>query len=204
MKLQYLVILLILFATTKSEASYNDSTRVLSQFHFTRPWYVPDYFPVQYAGNIGVISAGVGYVFSKDRYQLSLVYGYAPKSAAGVTIHAVTARNIFHLFRFHLTKRNTLIPYAALGLSVELGGKSFLTLPSNMPSGYYKFPKSVHLIPGTGFKLRCRSNSSSISAIEFFGEVSTVDAYVYYKIISDEVRMNQILTFAIGVHLVRR
>jgi hypothetical protein len=204
MKPLCLMIAFMLCSAIACHAMKGDSTRVLSVFHLTRPWYVPDYFPLQYAGNIGLISAGTGYVFAKDRYQLSLVYGYTPKSVAGVTIHTLTARNIFHLYRIHFGRGQTLLPYAALGLSFEIGGRSFLTLPSNMPRGYYKFPKSVHLIPGAGLKLRCLSKSQSISAVEFFGEVSTVDSYVWYKIISEEVRMRQILSLSFGIHLIRR
>src|SRR5687767_11338496 len=117
MKPLYLVIGLMLSMVTICHATTKDSTRVLSVLHFARPWYVPDYFPLQYAGNIGLISAGAGYVFPKDRYQLSLIYGYVPKSVAGVTIHTLTARNIFHLYRIHFGKRQTLLPYASLGLS---------------------------------------------------------------------------------------
>jgi hypothetical protein len=204
MKTLCLMIVVMLCSAIACHATGRDSTRVLSVFHLTRPWYVPDYFPFQYAGNIGLISAGAGYVFAKDRYQLSLVYGYTPKSIAGVTIHTLTARNVFHLYRIHLGERQTLLPYAALGLSFEIGGRSFFTSPSNMPPGYYKFPKSVHVIPGAGLKLRYLSKLPSISALEFFGEVSTVDAYVWYKIISDEVSMSQILSLSVGIHLIRR
>jgi hypothetical protein len=46
--------------------------------------------------------------------------------------------------------------------------------------------------------------SASIRAIEIFAEITTVDVYVWYKLMSDEVRMHQILSGAIGINLVRR
>jgi hypothetical protein len=194
----------LIFAWLWSNASIaEDSTK--SRQWKKRAWYSPHYFPLQYAGNIGFLSAGVGYGARKDNYQLSLVYGYAPPSVAGVRIHTVTAKNIFHLYRFYLSEKRTLIPYAGLGLSFEIGGRSFLTLPSNMPEGYYDFPKSVHLIASGGIKLRyVTNNSKAFRGFEFFAEACTVDAYVWYKFLSDEVKMRHIMSVAVGVHLLRK
>jgi hypothetical protein len=170
-----------------------------------RPWFSPHYFPLQYAGNIGFLSGGIGYGARKDNYQLSLVYGYASPSVAGVHIHTITAKNIFPLYRFHLSKKQTLIPYAALGVSLEVGGRSFFKQPSNMPESYYDFPKSIHLIPAAGIKFRYITSDASIfRGYEFFAETCTVDAYVWYKFRSSEVKMRDIMSLAIGVHFLRK
>jgi hypothetical protein len=163
------------------------------------------YLPLQYAGNIGVISLGVGYGAKRDLYQLSLVYGYAPASMAGVRIHTITAKNIFHLYRFRLNEKQTLLPYAALGLSFEIGGRSFFTQPANMPPSYYDYPKSMHFIPSAGLKMRyITPRYKALRGIEIFAEATTVDAYVFYKFLSDEVKMHQIITLAAGVHLLKK
>jgi hypothetical protein len=164
--------------------------------------YQPHYLPIQFAGNIGFISTGIGYSARKDNYQLSLLYGYAPPVFAGVHVHTITAKNIFHIYRFPFNKNETLLPYGSLALSCEIGGRSFLTLPSNMPRGYYNFPKSIHVLAGAGLKWRhMTSPAKNLRGIEFYTEVTTVDAYIWYKFISEEVKMNQIMTLALGVHL---
>jgi hypothetical protein len=168
-------------------------------------WYYPQYIPIQFAGNIGFVSAGIGYTRPRDRYQLSLLYGYAPEKFAGVRIHTVTARNIFHLYRHQLNKRQTLLPYAAIALSGELGGRSFFIQPDIMPDKYYRFPKSVHLIASGGLKLRqVTSKMKGFKRMEFFVEGSTVDAYIWYKFLSNDVRFRDILSLSAGVHLMRR
>jgi hypothetical protein len=194
----------LIFVVFWSNASTpEDSTK--SSTWKKRAWFAPHYFPVQYAGNIGFLSAGIGYGARKDNYQLSLVYGYAPPSVAGVRIHTLTAKNIFHLYRFYLSEKRTLIPYAGLGLSFELGGRSFFRLPKNMPHGYYDFPKSVHLVASGGIKLRYMTNNSkAFRGVEFFTEACTIDAYVWYKFLSEEVKMRHILSLAVGVHFLRK
>ena len=168
-------------------------------------FYTPDYFPLQYAGNIGLLSSGVGYQGRKDNYQLSVVYGFAPASVTGVNIHTVTGKNIFHLYKFPVHDKHTILPYAALGLSLELGGRSFFFQPDNMPSGYYDFPKSIHAIASAGLKFRYMTNDlKGFQGIEFFAEASTIDAYIWYKFLSRDVTMSQICSLALGVHLLRK
>jgi hypothetical protein len=164
--------------------------------------FAPHYIPIQFAGNIGFIASGVGYASRRDRYQISFLYGYAPESLAGVKIHTLTAKTIFHLYRFSVDKQHTLLPYAGLGLSLDVAGRPFFFQPPDMPRGYYDFPKSVHLIPSAGIKLRKLKNDQKIiRGLEIFTEVTTVDAYVYYLFLSEEVRMNRLLSLAIGVNL---
>jgi hypothetical protein len=166
--------------------------------------YIPHYVPIQYAGNIGYISAGVGYIATRDKVHFSLQYGFTPESVGGIEIHTLTFRNIFHLYKLQLNKQ-TIIPYAGLGLSWDMSGRSFFSLPDNMPKGYYKFPKSVHLIPTLGIKIRHPANQLKVlRSVELFAEATTVDEYIWFKAISREVRMSQIVSLSLGVNLIRR
>lgn len=199
MKCVVLILIVVFTAELCSACALEDSAK--SQASAKRLLYHSPYLALQYAGNIGFLSFGVGYTARKDKYQLSLVYGYAPPSMAGVRIHTVTAKNIFPVYRFYLNKKQTLIPYGAVGLSLELGGRSFFRQPSNMPDSYYDFPKSVHLIPAAGFKLRhITDHQRNFHGYEFFLEITSVDAYVWYKLTSDEIRTQQIVSLAGGIH----
>jgi hypothetical protein len=199
MKRVVLILIVVFTAELCSASVPEDSTK--SQAAARRLLFRSSYLALQYAGNIGFLSFGVGHTARKDRYQLSLVYGYAPPSMTGVRIHTLTAKNIFPVYRFYLDKKQTLIPYGAIGLSLELGGRSFFRQPSNMPDSYYDFPKSIHLIPAAGFKLRhMTDHQRNFRGYEFFLEVTSVDVYVWYKLTSDEIRTQQILSLAAGIH----
>jgi hypothetical protein len=203
--MKWLAAIVIIIFTAASAHSLDLDDSVKTEKARTRNRYMPHYFPLQYAGNIGFLSAGVGYAAKKDNYQLSLIYGYAPPALTGVRIHTITAKNIFHFYRFQFSEGRSLVPYGAMGLSAEVGGRSFLTLPSNMPRGYYAFPKSAHIIASAGIKLRYRTDAvKPFRGFEFFMETTTVDAYIWYKFLSDEIKMRHILSHAVGIHFLRR
>src|SRR3546814_207085 len=90
------------------EACFNDSTK-------TRRWYIPDYIPVQFAGNIGLLSSGAGFTSSKGNYQLGILYGYTPASVAHSNIHTLTAKNVFPLCHYPLKNNQIFSPYLGLG-----------------------------------------------------------------------------------------
>lgn len=163
------------------------------------------YIPVQFAGNIGFLSAGIGYRPLTDKYQLSLLYGYTPSTVSEVTCHLLTARNIFHIYRFPLSDTRTIIPYGAVGISLEVSGRSFFTQPDVMPYSYYDFPKSIHAIPSLGVKLRHETfKLRGFHATEFFAEAASVDAYIWYKVRSNDIKVSDIVSLAFGVHLLCR
>ncbi len=159
------------------------------------------YIPVQFAGNIGFLSGGIGYKPLTDKYQLSLLYGYTPSSVSEVPCHLLTAKNIFHIHRFRLSDARTLIPYGSVGISLEVSGRSFFTQPDVMPDSYYDFPNSLHAIPTLGIKLRhANFKFRGFHATEFFAEATSVDAYIWYKIRSNDIKIRDIVSVAFGVH----
>jgi hypothetical protein len=197
------VISLLFFTLTDATAIINDTLALRKKARFRRA-IAPEYIPIQFAGNIGWLSSGVGFRNRNDNYQLSVVYGFVPASQSVVRSHLITAKNIFHLFHFPVRDRVTLLPYASIGISWEVGGRSFFWQPENMPPGYYDFPKSVHAIPALGLKYRRDgSKLKPFKGLEVFLEVTSVDAYIWYKFMSDEIEMHQILTLACGIHLLR-
>lgn len=173
-----------------------DSTR-------SKRWYIPHYVPVQFAGNIGFISTGAGYNSTRKDYQLSIMYGYVPRSLAHATIHTITAKNNFPLLYHTLKNDQTIIPYLGLGLTLEVGGNAFFKMPSHFPESYYDFPKNVHVIAYGGARLQ-RTFSDDIRflrGIELYAEGGTVDVYLWYKTMSDSIKFRQIFSVAFGVNL---
>lgn len=181
---------------TSSFAQLNDTTQ-------SRRWYVPDFVPVQFAGNIGFLSAGIGYSTRVRNYHVSLVYGYVPKSLAVTYIHTISIRNTFPITRYALKNNEILIPYLGLGASFELSGNAFFLQPSHFPESYYDFPKNVHALLYGGAKVqRLFANpAAGLRGAEFFVEAGTIDLYIWYKAMSNEIKLNEIFTLALGINL---
>lgn len=192
----HLSLLITLLAMgSDSNARFSDSTR-------TTRWYVPHYIPVQFAGNIGFVSAGLGYTSNHENYQLSLLYGYVPSALGGASIHTVTAKNIFPLTRYLMSNNRTLIPYLGVGLTVEISGNTFFRQPDHYPKGYYDFPKNLHAIGYGGAMLRhlFPDDFRLFRGMELYAEAGTVDIYIWYRAMSSQIRLNQIFSLALGVN----
>lgn len=168
-----------------------------------RKLLLPDFFPVQYAGNIGIISAGIGYISRRGEYQLGLMYSYTPASVSEVRIHTIAAKNAFHIAEIAIDTKSSVLAYAGVALSAEIAGNSFLVQPAVMPKGYYDFPKSLRLIPSAGVKLRRGTSLGPFERVEMFAESTTTDLQIWYKATSDQVRLRDILSLAIGFNLIR-
>ena len=190
------ILILVTLPAIAANASLSDSARA-------RPWYLPHYVPIQFAGNIGFLSTGVGYTSNHGNYQLSLLYGYAPRVIAGAEIHTIAAKNIFPLSRHAMRNNQTLIPYVGLGLMVEVGGNSFFRQPDHYPEGYYDFPKNLHVTGYGGAKLQRHfpDEFRMFRGVEFFAEAGTVDIYLWYKAMSNQIKFHQVFSLALGVNL---
>ena len=169
-----------------------------------RRWYVPGFVPVQYAGNIGFVSAGVGYASRLRNYELGLLYGYVPRSRAGTHIHTVTGKNTFPLTRYPLKNNEILIPYIGLGLSLEVGGNAFFRMPAHFPDSYYDYPKNVRVLAYGGAKVQrlFEDDFHGLRGVEVFAEASTVDLYIWYKSMSEEISLREIFSLALGVNFI--
>jgi hypothetical protein len=168
------------------------------------PWWTPHFIPLQFAGNIGLVSAGIGYSSRAETYQVSLHYGYVPESVALARIHTVSVRNVFNFYSLSIPFKKTIVPYAGLGLSLEVSGNAFLKLPSYYPRKYY-FPKAIHILGYAGLRTRhLMPNHRLLRGVDFYAETGSMDAYIWYKAISSEVRFRQILSAAAGVNLLLR
>ena len=166
-------------------------------------WYKPDFFPVQFAGDIGFLSTGIGYHSKKGNYQLAIMYGYSPKSITLSTIHKIAAKNVFHLYRFNIHKRKTLYPYLGLAALVETGSVSFLRLPDQYPPKYY-IPKGLHASGFGGIKINHPVSSKSISALEFYSEAGATEFLFWYAFSSKQVKLSEVLSVAFGVNVFLR
>jgi hypothetical protein len=174
----------------------NDTTSIK-----VKAWYIPDYTKIQFAGNIGLFSAGFGYQFFNNQLHSELIYGYVPASVSKAkVIHTITIKNTFSILNKEI-KAITLSPITGFTSSLETGNNSFLKLPDKLPNGYYN-TNAFHFTIFVGAKgHKDFSNNSAIKGVDLYFELGTVDTYLWYAIIAKEVKINQIFSSALGINL---
>ncbi len=187
-----LIIFSILLLTTNLRSQNEEESK-------KQLWIIPDYAKVQFAGNIGFLSGGIGYQLFKNKMQTEFIYGFVPKKHAHAEIHAFTLKNTFPLFRKQYLGLE-ISPYLGFTFSYETGRNSFVELPSQYPSGYYS-SNAFHLCFMGGVAAKQQLNPKYfIKEIEFFAEAVSVDSFFWYKINSRQIKLYQVVSMALGVN----
>ncbi len=165
-----------------------------------KSWYVPDYASLQFAGNIGYISVGVGYELFDDIWYGEILYGYVPESISKAeSIHLITLKNTFPIFTKEIGKNLTISPIAGLGITYDVGSDTFTTLPSRFPKEYY-ISNAIHFTIFGGIKIhKDFTNVKLFQGMDFYAELGTVESYLWYAITSSEVSFSDAFSTAIGV-----
>lgn len=164
-------------------------------------WYKPDYTKLQYAGNIGFMSIGMGYNWWREVAQTDLMYGYVPESKGDATIHTFTLKNTFRLYKFNIVRSFNLSPTIGFSASFEPGQNSFISLPEKYPDGYYG-SNCYYACLNLGVKSKIDfSEDSHFSSLELYSEINTVADYGFYNAIAKEDRSNIIYSLALGANI---
>jgi hypothetical protein len=164
-------------------------------------WYKPDYAKMQFAGNIGFVSVGIGYEIFEDVLFSELLYGYVPESISRADrIHLITIKNTFPILKKEIGKNLTISPIAGFTTTLDIGTTTFTTLPNKYPDGYY-VPTAVHFTIFGGISIHQNfKNFKIFKGADFYVEVGTVESYLWYAITSREVTMQNIFSLDVGVN----
>ncbi|GGB79700.1 hypothetical protein [Dyadobacter sediminis] len=101
-------------------------------------WYVPDHVKLQFAGNIGFLSAGPGYISRNKTLETDLLFGFLPQKYGGDALVTITAKTTYSPWRIPLKNTLNLVPFS-LGfyLNYTFGPQFDTKWPSYYPKGYY-------------------------------------------------------------------
>ncbi len=166
-----------------------------------KSWYVPDYVKTQFAGNIGLVSVGVGYQLFNKVLSSELLYGFVPEWASKAdNIHLITIKNTFPIFRKEIGKNLTISPIAGFTTTLDIGTNSFTTLPSKFPKDYY-VPTAVHFTLFGGVSVhKDFMNSKLFKGADLYFELGTVETYLWYALATKEVDLVDVFSADIGVN----
>ncbi len=118
----------------------------LSRLHFL----VPDQAKVQFAGALGLLSAGPGYAFARRRLELDLLVGWVPESIAGADLVTLTAKGTWLPWTVAVQDWRLRPVTLGLALTYTAGDRFFVLLPERYPSGYYPIPTALRATLAAG------------------------------------------------------
>jgi hypothetical protein len=190
----YLNIMFALFAATLMIISFLPVEDTIPAGEtITAPYYAK----MQYAGNMGLASVGLGKTYYKDKLTLDFNYGYLPKEVNGSRVHTLALKSAYQ-FREHQISVFNIRYYAGISLNYAITDNTYLSYPDYFPSDYYN-SNAIHLNPFLGIRLNLPEKKDTSGAIGIYVELGTVDYKIWYALANKEVKTNDIWNLCFGI-----
>jgi len=193
MKKYLLPIFLLLSIMARAQEDYSERSR---------KWYLPDHLKLQFAGNIGFMSGGPGYISRNKTLETDLLFGFLPQKFGGDALVTLTAKTTYSPWRIHLKNNYYVAPFS-LGayLSYTFGPQFDSKWPSYYPVGYYWWATSFR--PGVYFGGKAGRNvivNKRKRGLELYYELGTYDLIlISYVQNSKFLNPGKIANLAFGV-----
>ena len=165
---------------------------------------IPNRFSLQYAGDIGMVSAGIGWCYGKrGQWATHVFLGYLPKNHTPTSYWSFTVKQTYTPWSLPVGKNWTVEPlYGTMFINSILSDEFWTKEPDRYPSGYYGFSSRVRFHLGVGQKVTflIPANRRFLAKkISLYYEVSTCDLYVRQKFLSKTIPFKDIICLALGV-----
>lgn len=165
---------------------------------------IPDYLNMQFAGNIGAASIGIGYYLNPIRsLSFDMIYGYSPSNLTNVDIHNIIIRLNYKPTTINLPKKWSMKPIFNMAISMHLidDNSIFKKLPSIYPKGHYA-PNAFRFHFDFGGILRYDfTQHTFFKAVELYVTSTTNDLYLYSIFKAKRMAITDIFSIAIGLNI---
>jgi hypothetical protein len=143
---------------------------------------IPKYLKLQYAGSMGMFSAGTGWMYGKERWETDLLTGFAPTGSGRRNLFTVTLKQNYIPWRIKTSGVLSLEPLAAgFYINAILNDKNLWSAsPERYPDGYYAHSNrfKFHVFIGQGLAYNMEKTGLPVKSVSAFYEVSSLDLYL--------------------------
>jgi hypothetical protein len=192
---KYLLILII-------GLSLNASGQSEHAFQHSRKWYLPDHLKLQFAGGIGFLSGGPGYLSRNKTLETDVLFGFLPQKFGGDALISITGKTTYSPWRIPVKNNNYIVPFS-LGfyLSYTFGPQFDTKWPTYYPKGYYWWATAFR--PGAYVGGKVGKDFETVGrkrGFEFYYELGTYDLLlVSYVQNRGYLHLTDIVNLSLGV-----
>jgi hypothetical protein len=168
-----------------------------------RPWYAPDQLKLQFAGDVGFISPGVGYAWAGRRLEGDLFFGWVPRAVGGDDIFSFTGKLTWLPWELSLGRRWLVRPFSmAVQLTYTLGGEYYVLLPERFPHEYYDFPTALRAGLAFGGTIGRRRGGGALGEVGVYWELVALDVMLvtWYRN-TGTLGPQDVFTLALGIRV---
>lgn len=181
----------------------------LAQQHRSHPDYkgwermIPTHVKGQFAGGMGLLSAGIGWDYGRaNQWESEVMVGLLPAKYADNTHMTLSLRQLYIPWDVTLSKCFSLEPLSCgLYLNFISGDRFWVRQPSKYPGAhYYTFSSRIRLHACVGQRVRWNIASESLlKSISLYYELSANDLNIISKVTNQELKLSDIVFFSVGV-----
>lgn len=166
---------------------------------------IPNHAKIQYAGGIGIVSAGLGWDYGKSKqWETDVMLGLVPSYSTQHAKATFTLKQHFLPWNNRRISDKFTIDPLACGLSANtiFDGEFWVSEPDKYPSGYYSFSTKLRFWVYLGQRITLhipeekRYMAKSITA---FYEVSSCDLYLFSAFTNRYLKPTDYLRLAFGL-----
>lgn len=172
---------------------------------YKRRWasLVPKKYTLQYAGGIGMLSAGIGWGYGqRQQWETHVMLGYLPKNHTPDGYWSFTLKEVYTPWSVKVNRLFSVEPlYCSMFVNSLLSGEFWTKEPDRYPKGYYGFSSRIRFHIGLGQKVTIHIPTERRFLADKFTvyyEVSTCDLYVRQKFLNSRIPFKDIICLAVG------
>lgn len=174
---------------------------------------IPTHFVIQNAGNMGILSAGIGWSYGKQRqWETDLLFGYIPKHDSSRGKLTMTLKGNYIPWRISLNPKADVTTKgrwnfepltASIYLNTVYGSEFWKSQPGRYPDDYYQFLSTkFRLNLAFGERLTFfipKTKQKRHNRISLFYEIGTSDLYIRSLFQGQDVSIGDIIGLSIGL-----
>lgn len=165
---------------------------------------VPRYIKAQFAGSIGIVSAGVGWNYGKGHWETDALLGLVPRNADRHAMATFTLKQNYLPWDINIGEDFRFEPFnCGLFLNTLFDDDFWVENPDRYPQGYYTFSTKIriHVFVGERITYKFKRHDFFAKSITFFYELSTSDLYLINAISNHYLKPKDYLSLAFGIKL---
>ncbi|GAE18905.1 hypothetical protein [Bacteroides pyogenes] len=173
---------------------------------FRRKWeqLIPTHSKVQFAGNMGLLSYGMGWDYGKrSQWETDLLLGFIPKYSSKRPKLTMTLKQNYMPWSVGLGERFSAEPLACgLYMNTVFGHEFWVREPERYPKGYYGFSSKIRFHIFVGQRLTYDIDPQwrfMAKSVTFFYEISTCDLYLVSAATNSYLRPRDYLSLSFGL-----
>lgn len=164
---------------------------------------IPRYTKIQYAGGMGLLSAGAGWNYGHNKsWETEVMLGFVPSFSNERTKITMTLRENYVPWSVKLGDNWSLQPLSCgIYINTIFDGNLWIKEPKKYPNGYYWFSTKIRTHVQLGQRISFYDKNFTHRVLSFFYELSTCDLYILNACTNRYIKLSDILSLSFGFRI---